>query len=212
MKANRDVTEALQRTVGLMQKELERSVLSTQLLGKFPTPLNTIHIIQWNTESSTATLQSASTAQDTLNLVIGTSKQLITVLEKTDWLDRMLIISALVFFGLVVLFILKSRIIDRGLRIAFFWTRLLPSSSARAGGEVLVTASASGAAASATLASLIAGQHGGAAELIKPNMDAYESPSFTMLAIEPQTTEQHTGSDDTHVELWYFWWLLTHLP
>jgi protein transport protein SEC20 len=62
-----------------------------------------------------------------LNLVIGTSKQLITVLEKTDWLDRVLIISALVFFGLVVLFILKSRIIDRGLRIAFFWTRLLPA-------------------------------------------------------------------------------------
>jgi protein transport protein SEC20 len=106
-----------------------------------------------------------------LNLVIGTSKQLITVLEKTDWLDRVLIISALVFFGLVVLFILKSRIIDRGLRITIFWTRLLPSSSARAGGEVLATASASGAAASATLASLIAGQHGGAAELIEPSMD-----------------------------------------
>jgi protein transport protein SEC20 len=49
--------------------------------------------------------------------------------EKTDWLDRVLIISALVIFGLVVLFILKSRIIDRGLRIAFFWTRLLPSST-----------------------------------------------------------------------------------
>lgn len=32
--ANRTVTESLQRTVGLMQKELERSVLSTQLLGK----------------------------------------------------------------------------------------------------------------------------------------------------------------------------------
>ncbi|KAG2067791.1 hypothetical protein BDR04DRAFT_1136257 [Suillus decipiens] len=69
MKANHDVTEALQRTMGLMQKELERSVLSTQLL---------------------------------------------------DWLDRILIISGLVFFGLVVLFILKQRIIDRGLRIAFF--------------------------------------------------------------------------------------------
>ena len=33
MKANNDVTEALQRTIGLMQGELERSVLSTQLLG-----------------------------------------------------------------------------------------------------------------------------------------------------------------------------------
>ncbi len=36
MKANNDVTEALQRTIGLMQGELERSVLSTQLLGTLP--------------------------------------------------------------------------------------------------------------------------------------------------------------------------------
>jgi hypothetical protein len=33
MKANNDVTEALRRTVNLMQGELERSVLSTQMLG-----------------------------------------------------------------------------------------------------------------------------------------------------------------------------------
>lgn len=33
MKANNNVTEALQRTIGLMQAELERSVLSSQLLG-----------------------------------------------------------------------------------------------------------------------------------------------------------------------------------
>lgn len=33
MKANNDVTEALRRTINLMQGELERSVLSTQLLG-----------------------------------------------------------------------------------------------------------------------------------------------------------------------------------
>ena len=33
MKATNDVTEALQRTIGLMQGELERSVLSSQLLG-----------------------------------------------------------------------------------------------------------------------------------------------------------------------------------
>jgi hypothetical protein len=37
MKANYDVTEALQRTTGVMQKELERSVLLSQLLGKFLT-------------------------------------------------------------------------------------------------------------------------------------------------------------------------------
>jgi protein transport protein SEC20 len=33
MKANADVTEALRRTIGLMQNELERSVLSVQILG-----------------------------------------------------------------------------------------------------------------------------------------------------------------------------------
>jgi len=109
MKANNNVTEALQRTIILMQKELEQSVLSAQLL-----------------ESSTANLESSSQAHDTLNLLIGTSKQLVTVLEHTDWLDRVLIISALVFFGLVVLFVLKQRIVDRGLRIAFWWTKFVP--------------------------------------------------------------------------------------
>lgn len=33
IKANNDVTEALRRTINLMQGELERSVLSTQMLG-----------------------------------------------------------------------------------------------------------------------------------------------------------------------------------
>ncbi|KAG2049797.1 Sec20-domain-containing protein [Suillus hirtellus] len=131
MKANHDVTEALQRTMGLMQKELERSVLSCQLL-----------------ESSTATIQSTSTTHDKLDLILGTSKQLITALEKTDWLDRILIISGLVFFGLVVLFIIKQRIVDRGLRIALFWTRFFPSpgSSTRGvvqkAGEVVTSVSA----------------------------------------------------------------------
>ncbi|KAF8439091.1 Sec20-domain-containing protein [Boletus edulis BED1] len=123
IKANNNVTDALQRTIGLMQKELEQSVLSSQLL-----------------ESSTANLQSASQEHDMLNLLIGTSKQLVTALEQTDWLDRVLIIAALVFFGLVVLFILKQRILDRGLRIAFWWTRFVPGldgSRGRATGEKL---------------------------------------------------------------------------
>lgn len=57
---------------------------------------------------------------------MGTSKHLITALEKADWLDRLLILAALSFFVLVVLFILKQRIVDRGLRVAFWWTRFLP--------------------------------------------------------------------------------------
>lgn len=190
MKANHDVTDALQRTIGLMQKELERSVLSTQLL-----------------ESSTATLQSASTMHDTLDLIIGTSKELITTLEKTDWLDRILIISGLVFFGLVVVFILKQRIIDRGLRIAFFWTRLLPSSSSstcavvQKAAEVVTTASATTTTVSAVLASSIVGLDGGASQLVEPSTDVFETPSFTISDTEPWTTGQHSSSTGSHVEL-----------
>lgn len=80
-------------------------------------------------DQSTASLKSTSTTYDVLDSVMVTSKHLITALEKSDWLDRMLIFAALAFFILVVLFILKQRILDRGLRIAFFWTRFLPSSS-----------------------------------------------------------------------------------
>ena len=112
MKTNSDVTDALRRTVSLMQAELERSVLTTQML-----------------DSSTATLRSTSLQHDALNTVMSTSKQLITALEKSDWLDRILIISGFVFFLLVVLFILKQRIIDRGLKVAFWWTRFLPDFS-----------------------------------------------------------------------------------
>lgn len=112
MKTNSDVTDALRRTVSLMQAELERSVLTTQML-----------------DSSTATLRSTSLQHDVLNSVMSTSKQLITALEKSDWLDRILIISGFVFFLLVVLFILKQRIVDRGLKIAFWWTRFLPDFS-----------------------------------------------------------------------------------
>ena len=78
-------------------------------------------------ESSTASLKATSTTHDVLTGLLGASKQLVTALEKADWLDRLLIFAALAFFALVVLFILKQRIVDRGLRLAFWWTRLLPS-------------------------------------------------------------------------------------
>jgi len=110
MKAQADVTDALRRTMGLMQSELERSVLSTQML-----------------EASTTSLKATSTTHDVLTGLLGASKQLVTALEKADWLDRILIFAALAFFALVVLFILKQRLVDRGLRIAFWWTRFLPS-------------------------------------------------------------------------------------
>ncbi|KAJ3506716.1 hypothetical protein NLJ89_g6712 [Agrocybe chaxingu] len=110
MKANSDVTDALRRTIALMQSELERSVLTTQML-----------------DESTSTLRATSLQHDTLSGIMSTSRQLIIALEKSDWLDRVLIISAFVFFLLVVLFIVKQRIVDRSIRIAFWWTKFIPS-------------------------------------------------------------------------------------
>jgi protein transport protein SEC20 len=63
---------------------------------------------------------------DTLSNLMDTSKQIITALEKSDWLDRLLILSGLAVFLLVILFILKQRVVDRGLRIALWWTRFIP--------------------------------------------------------------------------------------
>ena len=70
-------------------------------------------------EGSTASLKATTTNHDMLTGLLGASKQLVTALEKADWLDRLLIFARLAFFALVVLFILKQRIVDRGLRIAF---------------------------------------------------------------------------------------------
>jgi hypothetical protein len=39
MAANDNVTEALRRTLGLMQNELEKSVLTAQMLGVFNSPI-----------------------------------------------------------------------------------------------------------------------------------------------------------------------------
>ncbi|EJC99303.1 Sec20-domain-containing protein [Fomitiporia mediterranea MF3/22] len=153
MKASNDVTETLRRTIGLMQGELERSVLSYQML-----------------EQSTATLRATSTQHDVLSFATHASKQLITALEKADWLDRLLILAALAFFVLVVLYILKQRILDRGIRIAFWWTRFLPSArntvrgvdSEKAGvkvksvvQEVVSTITAAAVAPSASVASVV---------------------------------------------------------
>ena len=57
---------------------------------------------------------------------MSTSKHLITALEKSDWLDRLLILAGLAFFVLTVLFILKQRLVDRSIRIALWWTRFIP--------------------------------------------------------------------------------------
>ena len=78
------------------------------------------------TDASTTTLRSTSNIHDTLDNILTTSKQLVIALEKADRMDKLVIIAGLVFFFLVILFILKQRVIDRGIRIALFWTRFIP--------------------------------------------------------------------------------------
>ncbi|KAJ3868931.1 Sec20-domain-containing protein [Lentinula novae-zelandiae] len=110
VQANNDVTEALQRTLSLMQGELERSVLTTQML-----------------DSSMSTLRATSSTHDVLSNAMDTSKQLITALQKSDRMDRLLIFFGLILFFLSVSIVLKERVFDRSVRLAFWWTRFLPS-------------------------------------------------------------------------------------
>ncbi|KAH9027241.1 Sec20-domain-containing protein, partial [Lactarius pseudohatsudake] len=129
------VTESA--TMGLMQNELERSVLSTQML-----------------ESSTASLKATSSTHDVLTGLLGTSRQLVTAFEKADWLDRLLIFAALIFFVLEILLIWKQRIVDRGLRIAFWWTRFLPSGDSQLVDSGVGIEKAAGSVASSVVASV----------------------------------------------------------
>ena len=82
MKANADVTDALRRTIAAMQNELERFVLSNQML-----------------ESFSASLQATSSQHDKLSSVMITSKHLVTTLEISDWLDRVIIYPHLCSFS-----------------------------------------------------------------------------------------------------------------
>ncbi|WVR07452.1 hypothetical protein IAU60_004493 [Kwoniella sp. DSM 27419] len=91
-----EVTMALRRTTALMQTELERSVLSVQML-----------------ESSTQTLLSTSNLYDRYSSLLDTASALVKALEKADTMDRVLICAALLFFLLVVGFIVKRRVLDR---------------------------------------------------------------------------------------------------
>lgn len=51
-------------------------------------------------------------------------------MQKADTLDRLLILAALLFFGLVCVLIVKRRIIDRGIRAATLFSRIAGAGSA----------------------------------------------------------------------------------
>ncbi|EAU89292.1 hypothetical protein CC1G_03557 [Coprinopsis cinerea okayama7 len=146
--AQSSLTAAMQRTLTSLQAELERSVLTNQLL-----------------QSSTASLQATSNQHDSLNTAILTTRTIVTALEKSDWLDRVLILSAFGFFLLVVLFIVKQRVVDRGVGMVLWWFKWIPgigysTSSVMAGSgvdlEKGVKAAASTVSTATSLGSVIA--------------------------------------------------------
>lgn len=63
--------------------------------------------------------------------LLTTSKNLVTALEKSDWLDRLLILSSLAFFLLAVAYVIKKRVIDKGIWLAFWWVKYLPFPTSR---------------------------------------------------------------------------------
>ncbi|KAG8824241.1 hypothetical protein FRC18_010559 [Serendipita sp. 400] len=110
MRTNASLTDALRRMEARLKDELDRSMLSNQLLT-----------------SQTATLRQTSNAHGQLTSLLDTSKNLITALERTDWLDRLLILGALAVFLLTCGWIIKVRVFDRVVGIAFWWVKWMPS-------------------------------------------------------------------------------------
>jgi protein transport protein SEC20 len=120
-----------------------------------------------------------------------TSKQLITALEKADWLDRIIIFSAFMFFVLVILFILKQRFIDRGLRIALWWTRFILRPQQR---DVMKVVEEGSAAISAAITSSLSSSP---SILDVPSSSDMQTTSSTGTAI----LESPTVEIDNRVEL-----------
>jgi hypothetical protein len=59
-----------------------------------------------------------SNQYSTFTSLLSTSKSLITSLEKADYLDRFLLLFALIFFVLVCIYVIKRRILDKGFHVA----------------------------------------------------------------------------------------------
>lgn len=160
MHASEAATEALRQTTQLMQQELERSISSTQMLGLLPSLSSRLvtspSFFFDDTEESTRTMSTTSDLYTIFGTFLTTSKHLVTTLEKSDWLDRLLILSSLAFFLLAVAYIIKKRVIDKGLWLAFWWIKYLPLPASRSLAASTVSASLSQTQGYMTSASLTA--------------------------------------------------------
>ncbi|CAM0139876.1 unnamed protein product [Umbelopsis sp. WA50703] len=97
LRASNDVTESLKRTSTLMQQELERSAFTTTVLA-----------------DSSRTMSSTHSEYQNFGSLLTLSKSIITKLETSDWLDRIMLMLGLLFFLSVVIYIVKKRTWDVG--------------------------------------------------------------------------------------------------
>ncbi|KAF9355678.1 hypothetical protein BGX34_010316 [Mortierella sp. NVP85] len=97
---SKEQNESLSRTLQLMQQEVERTAHSAKVI-----------------DESSKTLKETVHEYQTYDEVLKRGKNLITKLNQADWIDRLLIGFGLLLFSLVVLYILKKRIADRGVSL-----------------------------------------------------------------------------------------------
>ncbi|ORY97898.1 Sec20-domain-containing protein [Syncephalastrum racemosum] len=138
MQASSDVTDALRRTSSLMQQELEKSSISATMLAE-----------------SSKTLHSTYSEYQGFGSLMNISKRLVTQLEASDWLDRLLLMAGLAFFTLVVLYIIKKRTWDVGIS----WVSWLTGNgkyATRAASHAIPSASFVAQSAASSVASSVA--------------------------------------------------------
>ncbi|KAF9978100.1 Vesicle transport protein S20 [Actinomortierella ambigua] len=118
LNTSKEHNESLSRTLKLMQQEVERTAHSAKVI-----------------DDSSRTLRSTVNEYQTYDEVLKRGKHLITKLSQADWTDRLLIGFGLLVFTLVVLYILKKRLVDRGISLVgyllmparWFFALLMPS-------------------------------------------------------------------------------------
>ncbi|KAF5314580.1 hypothetical protein D9611_007059 [Ephemerocybe angulata] len=179
--ASQNLTTSLHRLMASMQAELQTSVLSTQLLT-----------------TSTTTLSAASAQHDSLTAAMDTAKEILGALEKADWMDRLVLIGAFMFFICVVVWVGWARTIGRGVRVVFSilsWVPGLGSGSSKAVEFVPASAVASATASvvsiavsAASVASSLAGS------LSQKGANAVEEPEPTPTPVAVVQIDENGGN------------------
>ncbi|KAK5816201.1 Sec20-domain-containing protein [Linnemannia elongata] len=118
LNTSKEHNESLSRTLKMMQQEVERTAHSAKVI-----------------DESSKTIRATVGEYHAYDEVLKRGKGLITKLNQADWTDRLLIGFGLLVFSLVVMYILKKRIADRGISLVgylfmplrWFLSLLMPS-------------------------------------------------------------------------------------